>query len=100
MPALVDDFAELKLDPTMGMRAWLLGADRVESRQGQDTEEFDQLAAPAQHWPVTLTCWPRMPQLRHDVTLAQMALAGSSSQTNADFDLSWSPTLADVEVRL
>jgi hypothetical protein len=29
-----------------------------------------------------------------------MALGGSSSQTNADFDLSWSPTLADVEVRL
>lgn len=100
MPALVDDFAELKLDPTMGMRAWLLGADRVKSRQGQDTEEFDQLAAPAQHWPVTLTCWPRMPQLQDDVTLAQMALGGSSSQTNADFDLSWSPTLADVEVRL
>jgi hypothetical protein len=100
MPALVDDFAELKSDPTMGMRARLLGADRVESRQGQDTEEFDPLAAPALHWPVTLTCWPRMPQLRHDATLARMALGGSSSQTNADFDLSWSPTLADVEVRL
>jgi hypothetical protein len=45
MPALVDDFAELKSDPTMGMRPRLLGADRVESRQGQDTEEFDPLAA-------------------------------------------------------
>ena len=100
MPALVDDFAELKLDPTMGMRARLLGTVRVESRQGQDTEDFDPLAAPALHWPVTLTCWRRMPQLRHDVTLAQTALAKSSSQTNADFDLSWSPTLADVEVRL
>ena len=49
MPALVDDFAELKLDLTMGMRARLLGADRVESRQGQDTEEFDPWPAPALH---------------------------------------------------
>jgi hypothetical protein len=49
MPALVDDFAELKLDPTMRLRARLLGADRVESRQGQDTEEFDPLPAPALH---------------------------------------------------
>ena len=100
MPALVGDFAELKLDPTMRLRARLLGADRVEARQGQDTEEFDPLPVPALHWRVTLTRWPRMPQLRHDVALAQTALAKSSSQTNADFDLSWSPTLADVEVRL
>ena len=49
MPALVDDFAELKLDPTMGMRATLPGADRAGFRQGQDTEEFDPLAAPALH---------------------------------------------------
>jgi hypothetical protein len=49
MPALVDDLAELRLDPTMRLRARLLGADRVESRQGQDTEEFDPLPAPALH---------------------------------------------------
>jgi hypothetical protein len=41
-----------------------------------------------------------MPQLRHEATLAQTALAKSSSQTNSDFDLIWSRTLADVEVRL
>jgi hypothetical protein len=95
-----DARARRRLCGTVGMRARLLGTDRVESRQGQDTEEFDPLAAPALHWPVTLTCWRRMRQLRHDVTLAQTALAKSSSQTNSDFDLSCWPTLADVEVRL